>query len=582
MRSTEKTLEKQVYKSGFFPEIAAGIFLFLYQGIFVSFNASQWIWAGIVSVCVIVLAETLIIPFSNKSITSELSHKMIDWENGKIKSLHDSTLLFQSLMELPRIKALQTGLFFVIGSIIVSILYHIIPTIALPWNQCLLTAIAGFFISYLALITIYFYCEKITSHLAKNIQEKGLDDSIVKTKSHFGLSLTARTFIYIIIPVLFCNGIIFFIIFGNIVKLSGPTQGGSQQIVKACIMTAINIFFLANCFFFYFNNLRHSYSLFKKSMTEIITTGSTKKAIRSSLGDLLQCNIYKLDKIVKRFGNLFNKADSIGKSVQETADNLSVIAQQLASTSLEQNASIKEILATMEDSSALSQNISSTTANVSASAEQTYNEFNTAGDVLQNILTQMEEINTANASIIEGVTDLGKEIESIGDVIAIINDIADQTRIIAFNAELEAVSAGNEGHNFHIVATEIRRLANNTMNSINEIKSYITNIQAAFQNLIQSSQEGTNSINDETVLAHKLEDHFSVIREMTDTTSVKTTEIKDIIDQQNASFNQIVITLRQISSGIESFTDLTKNISETASQMQAITTKLSSLQTETL
>ena len=148
------------------------------------------------------------------------------------------------------------------------------------------------------------------------------------------------------------------------------------------------------------------------------------------------------------------------------------------------------------------------------------------------------------------------------------------------NAELEAVSAGSEGHNFHIVATEIRRLANNTMNSINEIKSYISNIQAAFQRLINSSQDGTDSINDETVLAHQLEDHFSVIREMTDITSVKTNEIKDIIEQQNTSFNQIVITLRQISSGIESFTNLTKNISETASKMQAITGKLSSLQTE--
>ena len=317
-------------------------------------------------------------------------------------------------------------------------------------------------------------------------------------------------------------------------------------------------------------------------MSEIITTGSTKKAIRSSLGDLLQCNIYRLDKIVKRFGNLFNKADSIGKSVQETSDNLSVIAQQLASTSLEQNASIKEVLTTMEDSSALSQNISTTTANVSSSAERTYHEFNTSVDVLQKILTQMEEISSANASIIEGVTDLGKEIDNIGDVIAIINDIADQTRIIAFNAELEAVSAGNEGHNFHIVATEIRRLANNTMNSINEIKSYITNIQDAFQKLINSSQEGTDNINDETKLAHQLENHFDVIREMTDITSVKTNEIKDIIEQQNTTFNQIVITLRQISSGIESFTDLTKNISATANQMQSITTKLSSLQTETL
>lgn len=582
MKSINLTLERQVYKAGLLPEIIAGIFMLIYPGIYVSFTTRQWIWASIVTIGVIVFAETLIIPVSNKSITAEISHKMTDWENGKTKSLHDSTLLFQSLMNLPGTKAFQTGLFFFIGSILVSILYHIIPTIALPWERCLMTAISAQFITYLSVVVTYYHCEKITNHLAKNIQEKGLDESIIRTKRHFGLSLSARTFMYLIIPVLFCNGILFLILSGKFGGSENLYSDSRQQILKTGIITGLNIFFLSNCFYYYFNNLRHSYSVFEKSMSEIITTGSTKKAIRSSLGDLLQCNIYRLDKIVKRFGNLFNKADSIGKSVQETSDNLSVIAQQLASTSLEQNASIKEVLTTMEDSSALSQNISTTTANVSSSAERTYHEFNTSVDVLQKILTQMEEISSANASIIEGVTDLGKEIDNIGDVIAIINDIADQTRIIAFNAELEAVSAGNEGHNFHIVATEIRRLANNTMNSINEIKSYITNIQDAFQKLINSSQEGTDNINDETKLAHQLENHFDVIREMTDITSVKTNEIKDIIEQQNTSFNQIVITLRQISSGIESFTDLTKNISATANQMQSITTKLSSLQTETL
>ncbi len=576
MKSINLTLERQVYKAGLLPEIIAGIFMLIYPGIYVSFTTRQWIWASIVTIGVIVFAETLIIPVSNKSITAEISHKMTDWENGKTKSLHDSTLLFQSLMNLPGTKAFQTGLFFFIGSILVSILYHIIPTIALPWERCLMTAISAQFITYLSVVVTYYHCEKITNHLARNIQEKGLDESIIRTKRHFGLSLSARTFMYLIIPVLFCNGILFLILSGKFGGSENLYSDSRQQILKTGIITGLNIFFLSNCFYYYFNNLRHSYSVFEKSMSEIITTGSTKKAIRSSLGDLLQCNIYRLDKIVKRFGNLFNKADSIGKSVQETSDNLSVIAQQLASTSLEQNASIKEVLTTMEDSSALSQNISTTTANVSSSAERTYHEFNTSVDVLQKILTQMEEISSANASIIEGVTDLGKEIDNIGDV------IADQTRIIAFNAELEAVSAGNEGHNFHIVATEIRRLANNTMNSINEIKSYITNIQDAFQKLINSSQEGTDNINDETKLAHQLENHFDVIREMTDITSVKTNEIKDIIEQQNTSFNQIVITLRQISSGIESFTDLTKNISATANQMQSITTKLSSLQTETL
>ena len=383
MKYANLTLEKQVYKAGLLPEIIIGIFMLIYPGIFVSFNLRQWIWAAIISAAVIVFAETLIIPFSNKSITSEISHKLSEWEKGRIKSLHDSTLIFQSLMELPYTKAFQTALFFFIGSIIVSILYHIIPTIALPWNTCFTAFISGQFITYLAFIISFYHCEKITNHMAKNIQEKGLDESIVRTKNHFGLSLTARTILYLIIPVLFCNAIIFLVLTG---KFSGSglfLSADKMQLIKICLIAAINIFFVAYCFHYYFQNLRHSYSVFEKSMSEIITTGSTKKAIRSSLGDLLQCNIYRLDKIVKRFGNLFNRADSIGKSVQETADNLSVIAQQLASTSLEQNASIKEILATMEDSSALSKNISNTTANVSRSADRTYQEFTTSVEVLK-------------------------------------------------------------------------------------------------------------------------------------------------------------------------------------------------------
>ena len=94
----------------------------------------------------------------------------------------------------------------------------------------------------------------------------------------------------------------------------------------------------------------------------------------------------------------------------------------------------------------------------------------------------------SNNEIIDGIRALGQQIDCIGDIVTIINDIADQTRIIAFNAELEAVSAGEAGKNFHIVATEIRRLANSTVNSVNDIQSYIQNIQNASKNLIQSSE----------------------------------------------------------------------------------------------
>ena len=72
---------------------------------------------------------------------------------------------------------------------------------------------------------------------------------------------------------------------------------------------------------------------------------------------------------------------------------------------------------------------------------------------------------------ISGIKMLGEKIESIWDIVNIINGIADQTKIIAFNAELEASAAGEAGKNFQIVATEIRRLADSTVSSTNEINN---------------------------------------------------------------------------------------------------------------
>ena len=65
----------------------------------------------------------------------------------------------------------------------------------------------------------------------------------------------------------------------------------------------------------------------------------------------------------------------------------------------------------------------------------------------------------------------------IWDIVGIINNVADQTKIIAFNAELEASSSGEAGKNFHIVATEIRRLSDTILDSIKEIKIVIDEIQ---------------------------------------------------------------------------------------------------------
>ena len=116
----------------------------------------------------------------------------------------------------------------------------------------------------------------------------------------------------------------------------------------------------------------------------------------------------------------------------------------------------------------------------------------------------MTEITDANVSTISGIRELGEKISGIWEIVKIINDIADQTRIIAFNAELEASSAGDSGKNFHIVANEVRRLAAGITKSVDQIKERITEIQHSSDNLIITSESGTEKIREGLELSEKL------------------------------------------------------------------------------
>ena len=189
-------------------------------------------------------------------------------------------------------------------------------------------------------------------------------------------------------------------------------------------------------------------------------------------------------------------------------------------------------------------------------------------------LEKMKQIANANRDTIYGIKNLSEKIESIWSIVKLINGIADQTKIIAFNVELEASSAGEAGKNFHIVANEIRRLADSTMDSTREIKDKITEIQHSSDNLIIMSESGTEKILEGCALSAKVEQNFSSIKSSAEITAESSGDIRMIIEQQSIAFEQILITLKQLSSGIENFSQTTLTVSESTNNLKAIADKL--------
>ena len=263
-----------------------------------------------------------------------------------------------------------------------------------------------------------------------------------------------------------------------------------------------------------------------------------------------------------------------GEQILAETQNLAVAAKQNAATGQDQSTSIKEIVATMEDNSALAENIAVKIQDVAGVAEKTSGDVADGVSHLEKNVAQLHEIAAANQDTIDGIKVLGDRINNIWDIVTLINSVADQAKIIAFKADLEASSAGEAGKSFHIVATEIRRLSDNIIDSIKEIKDCIDEIQKASDALILDSEKGTSQIDSGYRSAKSLESGFESIMQSSDDTAGSTREILEYVSQLSSSSEQILLTLRQIADGIENFSSFTANISSSSENVRQIASLL--------
>ncbi|MBQ3826047.1 MAG: hypothetical protein II811_07925 [Spirochaetaceae bacterium] len=262
------------------------------------------------------------------------------------------------------------------------------------------------------------------------------------------------------------------------------------------------------------------------------------------------------------------------KKIFAESQNLVSVSKENATTAQEQSAAVKEIVATMEDNNARSEHIAEKIKDVAGVANATNANVANGVGYLEMNAAQMSEIASANQTTIEGIKELGKKIENIWDIVTLINTVADQAKIIAFNAELEASSAGEAGKNFHIVASEIRRLADGIINGTKEIKESISEIQQSSDSLILTSESGTEKIRAGVENAKSLEESFQNIKNASEITAASANDITAIIQQQAHSSEQILIMLKQIASGVEKFAHTTASLSGASENIQSIATVL--------
>ena len=583
------SLERKILRASHLPDVASGIVILLYTVLILNLNIRTHYLHILVVLALIFVAQFCLSPITNHLFMGRVSRRIKNWETEE-STQEERTKLLLDLHKLPARKQLEAFSYFFICTFLLAASYHILLDMNIALNivsifSCLLGA-------YVASLLALANTRAICNDYACRIVEEGVDEKLLSNKTHLGTSYQKTFTLYCTIPVIW--GVILAVMlfyvyyFNNIpsdagflpADLTGPGLWG-VQLSRICIVLGINVIIGIVSVYSFLHSILVSSGKLQSSMHHIIKNDIfTVKLVSTDFETEVSYNLHLVNEVVLLFRSILDEIRAIGNTMIVPINELSVISQNTASTSLEQSTGIKEILATMEDTDRQTRTIVDKIADVTTIAEGTENNVTAGFDILQSNLDKMTEITEANVSTISGIRELGEKIGSIWEIVKIINDIADQTRIIAFNAELEASSAGASGKNFHIVANEVRRLAAGITNSVEQIKDRITEIQHSSDNLIITSESGTEKIREGLELSEKLKEKFNDIQSSSEITVESANQIKEIINQQSNAFDQIVATVRQISSGIENFSTSTGTVNNTAQRLKDAANQLENLHTK--
>lgn len=254
--------------------------------------------------------------------------------------------------------------------------------------------------------------------------------------------------------------------------------------------------------------------------------------------------------------NVFGKVRSMMTKIMNSAINIKSSSMDISSSTKqqgviasEQSTSVAQITATMEELSATAKQIADSAESVLGHSSKSLDNVKQGSDAVDKVMSSMGEIKKDNEATLSEIVALGKKSKEITKVMEIINNIADQTKLIAFNAAIEASSAGEAGRRFGVVAVEIRRLADSVMESTSEIEVNISEIQESVDRLVISSGEGSKGIDGGLMNASNtvriLEDMLSGSQTTTDAAK----QISLSTQQQNTASTQVVSALKEIAEG---------------------------------
>lgn len=265
--------------------------------------------------------------------------------------------------------------------------------------------------------------------------------------------------------------------------------------------------------------------------------------------------------------------DAIAALSAATSEIVAGTTQQAAGVQ-EQASAVTETVATVEEITQTAEQSNERVKAVADSSRRAAESGSAGRRSVENTINVMGDVKTRTEAIAQNILSLAEQAQAIGEIIAVVNDLAEQTNILALNASIEATRAGEQGKGFSVVASEIKALAEQSKKATVQVRQILGEIQKSTNSAVMATEQGTKSVEDAMRIVNEADESIRILLDTILEASQASTAVSTTVGQQAVGMSQIQQAMRNISQATSQNLASTQQAEQAARNLEVIGLRL--------
>ena len=281
--------------------------------------------------------------------------------------------------------------------------------------------------------------------------------------------------------------------------------------------------------------------------------------------------------LMEQFSDLIVQVRALSGRLHENAGQLTAVGDQTNGIAREQSSETTQVAGAMEEMTRTIQSVSEGAQQAAEASDEAAGAVSNGSRNVKHSVTLTESTDSALGEASRMVAQLVDQVQSIGSVVASINDISEQTNLLALNAAIEAARAGEHGRGFAVVADEVRNLSRRTQSFTDEIRTTIDELSRVSEGSLAAIEMGQTRSRETSLSVREAGDAFGAIESAIATLRDINTQVASTSEEQAAASVQINDSIQRVSTGQQEVVSQAGRARELAVELEAVVAEVDAL-----